>query len=267
MGNLAMSARFNMLEMVLIPSILYNAEAFAVFTKDEMLTLERVQGSIIRGLLEVPDSTAYYPLLLETGVWTMESRIVYKKMMLYHHIMHSSDSRKLKQLILVQKEMMRKGSWYFALMMILRKYNMMDVDVNNIAKSTWKKMVKQRIQVKTEEEIRSRCKEMVKGRTVIEDTYERKKYLNTTKVEESKLITKMRLHMNKLPCNYGKGEEGCWLCGQENVSTEHYFSCPQVSLLRTCWNAKVDDMKSGQNIELLRASKFLNAVELQNNML
>ena len=127
-------------------------------------------------------------------------------------------------------------------------------------------MVKKRIHVKTEEDIRSKCEGMIKARTVINDIYERKKYLNTMKVEESKLISRMRMHMNKLPCNYGKGEEGCWLCGQENVSTEHYFSCPQVSLLRTCWNAKVDDMKSEQNIELLRASKFLNAVELQNNV-
>ena len=103
MWVLAVSARLNMLETILTPSILYNTEAFAVFTKEEMTKLESIQADIIRGLLEVPNSTPYYPLLLETGVWTMKSRIRYKKMMLYHHIMNSPDRRELKQLILVYR--------------------------------------------------------------------------------------------------------------------------------------------------------------------
>ena len=194
----------------------------------------------------------------------MKSRIRYKKMMLYHHIMNSPDRRKLKQLILVQKEMMRRGTWYHSLVLILRKYEIEDVDVTNIPKSSWKKLVKGRIHEKTEASVRRKCRTMSKGRTVCDDEYRRKNYLNTMTVEDTKLVTRMRLHMSKLPCNYGKSGECCWLCGQETVSTEHYFSCPEAVLLRSCWNSKITDINSNENIELLRASKFLDAVELKN---
>ena len=47
--------------------------------------LESVQGKMLRDLLEVPMSTPYLPLLLETGMWSMEGRISYKKLMLFHN--------------------------------------------------------------------------------------------------------------------------------------------------------------------------------------
>ena len=264
MGKLAISARLKMLEIILVVSILYNAEAFSTFTLNEMSTLESVQATLIRGLLEVPSSTPYFPLLLETGMWTMEGRIHYRKLMLYHHIINSPDRRVLKKVILSQMVTRRKGTWYHSLWLILCTYEIEEINVGETKKSAWKKIVKKKIQNKMEKEIRSKCREMKKGRTVAEDKYCRKEYLKETTVEESKQITKMRLHMSKLPCNYGRSGECCWLCEKEDVNTEHYFECPEVGLLKTCWNTTSEDMKSAHTAQLLRASKFLHSVEQKN---
>ncbi len=264
MGKLAMNARLKIMEAVLIQAFLYNSEAFSTLTNKEVTSLESIQATMLRDLLEVPSSTPYLPLLLETGMWTMEGRVDYRKMMLYHHIIHSPDERILKKMILVQKEMNRCGTWYHTITMILRKYQLENVDINVIKKSTWKKMVKSRIQVEMERVVRTGCEKMKKGRTVVNDTYERKEYLTNTNVEESKGITKMRMHMNQFPCNYGNGGV-CWLCKEKvDVNTEHYFVCPETRLVKLYWNTKCQDMQSKDSAVLLRASKFLGLVEKKN---
>ena len=263
MGKLAISARLKMTETVLVPSFLFNAEAFPVFTNDELSLLEGVQATMLRRLLEVPSSTPYLPLLLETGMWTMEGRIEYKKLMLYHHIINSPDERIIKRIVLTQKEMAREGTWYHTITLILKKYQLTNVSINAIKKSAWKKIVKSKIGEVMEREIRSACTKMKKGRTVADDEYKKKDYLSEVSVEDSKSITRMRLHMNELPCNYGGGHV-CWLCGENSVNTEHYFQCSETELVKLYWNTESQDMKRNETLNLTRASKFMELVEKKN---
>ena len=81
MGKMATRARIKMMESVIMPSILYGSEAYAQITKEEMKELEKIQGEILRRILEVPKTTPYEALLMETGVVTMEARVDYKKIM------------------------------------------------------------------------------------------------------------------------------------------------------------------------------------------
>ena len=86
---MATNARMKMMETIMIPSILYNAEVYPSYTGEEIRLLERMQGKILREMLEMPKSTPYFPLLLETGTLTVEARIHYTKLMLYYHIINS----------------------------------------------------------------------------------------------------------------------------------------------------------------------------------
>ena len=264
MGSLSCSARLNMMDIVLIPSFLYNVEAYARLTKEEEKMLESVQGSILRALLEVPDSTPYLPLLLETGTWTMMGRIHYKRLMLFHHIMNSSEDRLIRKIIKVQEEEQRKGTWYEETSAIVSKYELESINVEETPKSTWKKAVKTKIKAAMEREIREGCSKLKKGRTIQQDCFERKEYLDERSIEESKQITKMRLHMTDVPCNYGQGEV-CWLCGVGGVNSEHYFQCVETERLRKCWNIQTSEqMKSDDIIELVNTSKFMQKVAQRN---
>ena len=264
MGSLSCSARLNMMDIVLIPSFLYNVEAYARLTKEEEKMLESVQGSILRALLEVPDSTPYLPLLLETGTWTMVGRIHYKRLMLLHHIMNSSEDRLIRKIIKVQEEEQRKGTWYEETSAIVSKYELESINVEETPKSTWKKAVKTKIKAAMEREIREGCSKLKKGRTIQQDCYKRKEYLDERSIEESKQITKMRLHMTDVPCNYGQGEV-CWLCGVGGVNSEHYFQCVETERLRKCWNIQTSEqMKSDDIIELVNTSKFMQKVAQRN---
>ena len=96
-GILAVDARLNLAEIVVLRSIMHNAEGFHHYHDKELMELEKVQHTILVGVLELPGSTPYYPLLMETGWWLMSARLAYKKLMLYQNIITSDSKRVTKK--------------------------------------------------------------------------------------------------------------------------------------------------------------------------
>ena len=262
MGRLSTQARLELIETVIIPSLIYNAEAY---TKIEINELEAIQGRIIRDILEIPRTTPYLALLLETGMLTMEAQLDYKKSMLYHNIINSDETRIIKIIIMEQRNFARKGTWYHGITLILKKYGVTD-NPECVNKSKWKKTVKECIRRKTEESIKDKCKEQSKSRSVRNDSYEMKEYMKETTIKEMKEIVKTRVHMTNIPCNYKKGNDvQCWLCGKhDDIQTEHYFNCEKTEYLRSKWNTNEGDMTSKNTRNLIKASKFLNQVAMKN---
>ena len=107
-GVYSIEARLKLAEIVIIPSILANAEGFPTYKDREIKELESVQLNILTSILELPRSTPYCALLMEVGWWTMKARLEYRKLMLYHNIMKSDERRVTKQLLKVQENEIRK---------------------------------------------------------------------------------------------------------------------------------------------------------------
>ena len=179
-GRLAVEGRLKLGEAVIMKSLLHNAEAFHNYTKKEIDELEKMQGTILRQFLEVPGSTTYYGLLMETGWLTMEARLHYRKLMLFHNIMTSDDKRVLKKLL--QREENREGTWYSNICKIKERYDI-QLDVEEAGKAKWKTHIKGNIRRKTEEIVREECKKMTKARTVMDDKYELKQYLKDLHIQ------------------------------------------------------------------------------------
>ena len=261
MGTLAIQARLKMIEIILVKSFLYNVEAFSTHTNKEVEELERIQANFLRDLLEVPSSTPYLPLLLETGMWTMEARIAYRKLMLFHHIINSSDDRIITNIIRYQMDNFRRGTWYHSIHVLLEKYNLKWTPEQK--KSKWKKDVKQNISRVTEEEIRMGCN-TTKGRTIAKDKYETKRYLLELPVEEAKYVLRMRTHMVDIPCNYGERDR-CWLCGkEETIRTEHYLVGPETKVIRKCVGINNESFDTLEKLEQVKLSKFFQLLEQRN---
>ena len=261
MGQLAICGRLKMLDAVVMKALLHGVEAYPTITKEELNELERMQGRIIRDLVEVPPTTPYNALLLELGLPTMKARVEYRKLMLYHNLVNSDEKRIARKVVEVQREMDRNGTWLSGVQKIMKNYGIEDTTSEDV-KSTWKKKVKERIREKTEESIRANCENQSKARTVMIEKYELKDYLKKAPVAEAKQILKARLHMMKLPCNYGRKDESCWLCGSDGeVTTEHYYRCSGAKGLQRNWNAKEEDLQSTNRTRLIRTTKFLEQVE------
>ena len=70
---------------------------------------------------------------METGWLTMEARLAYKKLMLFHHIMHSDNSRTIKRIVYVQIEEDRRNTWYGSVKRLIEKYEL-QLNVNESKK-------------------------------------------------------------------------------------------------------------------------------------
>ena len=211
--------------------------------------------------MNVPKSTPYMGMLMETGTWTMEARVYYKKLMLYHNIKNSEDERIIKQILKVQEEEVRKSTWYADVKKAMEVYGITK-SVTESSKSEWKKEVKGRIGEKTENEIRVRCKEMKKTRSTQEDPYMIKQYLKETTMTEATDILRTRLHMTRLTCNYGNSTK-CPLCGHKGtIETEHYFTCQITRRLAGIWKTEPHDISGSTVEELRRAKNHIKKVEV-----
>ena len=77
-------------------------------------------------------------MLMETGMWTMEARIDYRKMMLFHNIKNSEQERVIKQILEVQEDEARTSTWYAGVKKAVEKYGITK-KVDEVLKSAWKK--------------------------------------------------------------------------------------------------------------------------------
>ena len=254
MGTMAAEVRLNLVNVVVMKSLLYNIEAIPQLTARETKELEKMQQHILTKLMNVPRSTPYWGLLLETGMWTMEARVEYTKLMLYHNIKNSDEERIIKQIVKVQEEEVRESTWTADVKRIMKKYGI-EKDVSCL-KSEWKKDVKDKIHEKVEYDTQEKCKNMKKTRTVKDDELQMKAYLKETTMEESSDIMRMRLHMTKIPCNYGLCEHQCPLCGlQEKIQIEHYFGeCLMTNRIADVWGVKFENAKG--TVEEQRKLKY-----------
>ena len=234
-GIYAITGRLNLAETVVITSILNNAEAFPAYSEIEIKELEKIQLSILVGILEIPKTSPYYPLLRETGWWTMRARLSYKKLMLYHNIVNSDERRVIKKIMETQQKEGRQTTWFGNIQKEIKKYGIA-LQPANSSKSQWKKHVKRKIAEEVEKTVTEKCREMKKGRVVVEDEHKIKEYLKRTTVKEMKKILKVRLQMNRIPANFKEGTKGvCPLCEDGEGDLEHYFSCTATRQIAEAW--------------------------------
>ena len=66
-----------------------------------------MQLQMLTETLEVPRTTPYYPLLIETRFWTMRAIVSYRRLMLYHNILASDKKRFAKQIIEEQRKLVK----------------------------------------------------------------------------------------------------------------------------------------------------------------
>ena len=96
-----------------------------------------------------------------------------------------------------------------------------------MSKSKWKKQVKEKIGKSIEERTKQEMTNKTKARTIIEDKWERKKYLQECDSETIKDVIKIRLHMWQVNCNYKRDntDTKCPLCKKLEDTTEHVLEC------------------------------------------
>ena len=109
-GKAEIRVKFKLYETFLMPALLYGLKAWGKIDKDEMNEIEKIQRRELKRIFNVPISTSYIGLIMETGTWPANQRIQYSIMMLYHNIMNSDHKRVARKILAEQAKSNHKNT-------------------------------------------------------------------------------------------------------------------------------------------------------------
>ena len=247
------AVRLLLAEVVVKPTLLFDTETWVNITDQELKALDRGHYQVLRKIFEQRENTPYHGILLEIGHWPFSYVVVYKRLMYFHHLIHSDESRITRRIIISQIEGKGKGqTWYrHGVRTWLERLEMVKSvsEMLEIKKSTWKKELKEKIEKIVKTELEEESTKKTKLRFV--KTFARKSYIQECRMEEVKRIMKMRLNMVELKANFrGKYDNNlCPACKMAEETTEHVIACQeyqyitQHSLDFRQLSEKMDDIK------------------------
>ena len=229
-GGAFVNVRLELYESCIVHSLLYNLEGWNKITKTELKSLEQVQFSTLCSLLQLPKTTPYIGLLNEIGIWRIEEKLMYRKIMLYHNLHNSPDSRLAKRIVEEQQHMEEKDTFYSDVEEMATVLRIQMETIRLISKSQLKKLVKDQINERMSQLVKKKSLTMKKMRFVKEeaDEFGRKMYLVKMTGAEAMKTLKIRLNMIPIYGNF-RGDvylrRRCVHCGESDDTTEHLISC------------------------------------------
>ena len=190
--------------------------------------------------------------------------LLYQKLMLLHNILHSKPSRIIRRMMLEQDTNPFPNCWLEELKNTAEKMNFTVNlhDIQQTTKVTFKGRVKELIEKNLEKNIKINAGS--KMRTVLQDKFEKKKYISDGFLSEKEIgeIMKIRLHMGNMKDNYRESSPGnCQFCKEEIETTEHIlFECKSLDYLR------IDLKISGIFLYSMDADKIKSILEMNRRV-
>ena len=91
-------------------TLLYELEAYGKIGKDEMNEIEKICKITLKRIFNLPISTSYIGIIMETCTWSTNQRMQYNIIMLYHNIMNKENNRKAKKILAEQTKSNHKNT-------------------------------------------------------------------------------------------------------------------------------------------------------------
>ena len=135
-GKEEIRLKLKLYETCLMPALIYGLEAWGKIDKDEMNEIEKIQGRALKRIFNLPISTSYIGLIMETGTWPANQRIQYSIMMLYHNIMNSDHKRVARKILAEQTKSNRKNTMITKVQQIAQEIGVKIKNVESMIKSS-----------------------------------------------------------------------------------------------------------------------------------
>ena len=262
-GNSFLAVRLELYESCFVHSLLHGLEGWHQHTKTEIAELEKIQAKALCQLLQLPRSTPYLGLLNELGMWRMQERMDYRRIMYLQNLLKSDDRRLCKRVLQNQREEEEDGTFYQTTKETLTNYNIDADAIENMSKSELKKTIKNKIEKKMAVVVGEASKKMTKLRFTMETGFKRKEYIMKMDGIEGLHTLKTRLNMLPVYSNF-KGdttmENVCCHCKSEEDNTEHLVEC---TALGETFLSK-EDLKNSNNVELWKVINERTRYNLEN---
>ena len=233
-GKEALRVKLKLLVSTINVALVNDLEVWEGTTSREYEQLEKIQSECLKRILNLPVSTPYYGILMETGLWPLQNLVWYRKLMLYHSIVKSKEKRLAKIVWTQQHRYDMPNSFDYNIKKICKTLglNCEPSFIGTLLKSTRKRSVKSSIVSYLQTKLHPMVQSMTKLRFIKEDPLIRKYYIEYFPSHFACIIMYIRLNMCKAKENYRKKDIAapCRLCQEVEETTEHMLMCPAIEL-------------------------------------
>ena len=185
-----------------------------------------------------------------------------RKIMLYHNVINSADSRMIKNMVAEQEREREDGSWYMGVENYLHLLNIEVGVVKESSKNVLREILKEKIVNRMTDVLIASKKKLKKMRFLNCETFQLKKYIKFGGGNDALDALKTRLNMRKVYGNY-KGDHTlsrmCPYCDDVEDTTEHLIECSVFGATLLTKN----DLANDNNIELWRQINEKVAVNMK----
>ena len=266
----AIKTGIEIFELSVIPFVLFNSEVWDHIPSEAMKLLNKIHLTFLRTLLKTPITTPIPSLYWETGSLDMLSKVEKRKLTFYHHIVNLDDSALAKKFADIQDKNNFPGL-IAECKLLLRKYELSDLIIDDYSKLAWKKLVKNAIVAKFKEKLLSDMKKYKKIDHVrkVNEEFGLQNYLKNMSLKNARMKFAIETEMvEKIKFNFMSDiqyEKQNWACdyclGVKGVykpdSMHHVTECENYAFLR-------QDLNLDQDNDVV--IYFTKVVELRNNM-
>ena len=224
-------------EIAVIPYLINNSETWAYMTEKAVEVLDSLQNQFLRSLLATPKGSPTPALLWETGTWTMENRILKRKLLFVHHLVNLTEDSLAYQCAMVQDKLSLPGL-ISETKDIIKEMEL--PDIQSVTKLQWKNLVQQKLLIKNKDDlIRASVRyKKINTKEMSNEKFERKPYLTDLRMDNArtkfKIKTKMMKNVKLNFKNDPKNLNSLWKCPEcENIdSQQHILWCTKYESLR-----------------------------------
>ena len=173
----------DLLEMAILPTLLYNAGTWVNISKETEEVLENLQLFYVRLVLQVPQGTPKIALQSETGLLSMRLRVYREKCMLVHHIRGLEENTMARMMY----EEQRKNSWpglADEVSIICSKLNVEDGNLTSLSKGAYRKLVDRACRELDEKEMKEGMAGKTKMERLVNDDCLMKEYMNQKSLKD-----------------------------------------------------------------------------------
>ena len=234
-------------EVAVMPYLLNNSETWTEIPKDALDLLENLQLDFLRNLLDTPRTCPIPSLLWETGTITMLNKILKKKLLFYHHLIHLPPDSLAWEVASTQEKLNLPGLMQECKETI-KVFNL--PEAKSCSKFQWKKLINKLVKDKTKEDLLNQAIDKEYKKLNVEDMKEeefgRQSYLNDLDMPSARMKFGIRSRMVKtVKMNYKNDQVNKntrWKCDDcmSIDSQEHILWCPAYSKLRQEKNLEDD---------------------------
>ena len=239
LGKHKIDVAMKLREVMLLNGILYNSEAWHGLTKKQVSSLEAIDESLLRGILQAHAKTPSEFLYLETGATPIKWVISQRRLNYLKHITSREDTELVKKVYLAQKEAPTHGDFVKLVEQDMVELNMSYQQLEVTDKVTLKAYLKKNATHAAFTFLKSQLEKHMKVKDIQYETFVIQPYLRSANLhsEEMKTLTAVRsMCVRNVKANFRKmfkGKMYCpLLCNSDNPAKdtqEHLLICPKLN--------------------------------------